>query len=166
MPGRDDGLGKEAEAKVKEWLNRPDEGYSLDRIPDQLSGMIGSANICDFTCFKSPEMYYIESKATWEPRFDFSMISSTQFKGLMTKSTIAHCYGWIVVLFATYKRAFILDIRTINAIIQSGKKSINIDKISKWDFPYAEIETIPNNRKKHLDYTGEIEEYRYKLYSL
>lgn len=30
-------LGKKAEAKVKEWLDRPDEGFCFDRIPDQLS---------------------------------------------------------------------------------------------------------------------------------
>ena len=44
-----DGLGKAAEAKIKQWLDRPDSGYSFDRIPDQLSGMYGSKNICDFT---------------------------------------------------------------------------------------------------------------------
>ena len=36
-----------------------------------MSGLWGSKNICDFTCFVSPYMWYIESKATWEDRFDF-----------------------------------------------------------------------------------------------
>ena len=47
---------------------------------------------------------------------------------------------------------------TFAEIDDSGKKSINIDKIDKWDFNYGEIPTIPNNRKKLLDYSGEIEE--------
>lgn len=104
-------------------------------------------------------MYYLESKCTENSRFDFSMITETQYDGLMAKSKISGCYGWIIILFATYKRAFVLDIATIDSIIASGKKSINIDKISSWNFPYCEIHTIPNNRKHLLDYTGEIEEY-------
>lgn len=153
-----DNLGKSAEKKIKEWLDCPEKGYCFDRLPDQLSGFYGSSNICDFTLFKYPEMYYIESKATYNARFDFSMISENQSQGLLTKSKIDHVNGMIIVLFASYKRAFILDINQIQSIIDSGKKSINIDKIDKWDFKYGEIPTLPNNRKKLLDYSGEIEE--------
>ena len=32
-----DTIGKEAEQKIKEWLDRPTEGYSFDRIPDQMT---------------------------------------------------------------------------------------------------------------------------------
>ena len=56
-----DKLGKDAEAKITEWLDKPEEGYSFDRIYDQMTGFWGSSNICDFICFKSPYMYYIES---------------------------------------------------------------------------------------------------------
>ena len=61
-----DTLGKEAEGKIKIWLDKPEQGYCFDRIPDQMTGFFGSKNICDFTCFKSPYFFYIESKATWE----------------------------------------------------------------------------------------------------
>ena len=159
MPGRDDGLGKDAEKKIQGWLSRPIDGYSFDRIPDQLTGFYGSKNICDFTCYKHPYMYYIESKATWNDRFEFSMLSDTQRKGLLAKSTIDGCHGWVIVLFATYKRAFVIDIREIARMIQSGVKSVNILKIDKWKINYKEIRRIPNNRKKLLDYEGHIEEY-------
>lgn len=33
----DSTIGKKAEAKIEEWLTRPDEGYSFDRIPDQMT---------------------------------------------------------------------------------------------------------------------------------
>ena len=33
----DNGLGKKAEAKIREWLDKPLEGYSFDRIPDQMT---------------------------------------------------------------------------------------------------------------------------------
>ena len=158
MSGSDNGLGKKAESKIREWLDKPEEGYSFDRLPDQMTGFYGSSNICDFICFKSPELYYIESKATWHDRFDFSMITENQHNGLLQKSKIDHVYGLIIVLFASYKRAFILNIKDIDKLKDSGTKSLNITKIDKWEIPYAEISTIPNNRKTYLDYQGSLKD--------
>lgn len=155
-----DGLGKAAEAKIKKWLDRPDDGYSFDRIPDQVSGWYGSSNICDFICFKSPYQVYIESKSTWEDRFDFSLISEVQHDGLLDKSKIQNVFGVVIILFATYKRAFWIDIREISRMeTQLNKHSLNIKKVSKWPIKFNEIETVPNNRQKLLDYTGELEDY-------
>ena len=151
-----DDLGKKAEQKLRQWLDRPQDGYCFDRIPDQLTGFYGSKNICDFTLFKSPNMYYIESKATWADRFDFSMITDYQYENLLKKSMIANVYGVIVVLFAAEQRAFIIDIREIDKVKVSGKKSLNIKKISNWNIQYQEIQTIPS-RKALLDYKGEFE---------
>lgn len=161
MPGADGGLGKKAEGKIQEWLDCPQDGLCFDRIPDQMTGQYGSKNICDFTCFKSPYMYYIESKATWEDRFDFSMITEYQHDNLLLKSEIDKVYGFIAVLFASYKRAFLIDIREIKRLEDAGTKSLNIKKIAKWGCKYAEIKTVPS-RKQLLDYTGDIEEYAKK----
>ena len=90
-------------------------------------GFFGSKNICDFTLFKSPDMYYIESKATWSDRFDFSMITDYQYKSLLQKSRIQNVYGVIIILFAAEQRAFIIDINEIDRPVKSGKKSININ---------------------------------------
>lgn len=148
-------LGKKAEAKIREWLDRPEEGYCFDRIPDQMTGFYGSKNICDFTLFKSPNMYYIESKATWEDRFDFNMLTQTQHDGLLAKSNISNVFGIVIVLFASYKRAFIFDIRHIAKLESEGIKSLNIKKIDKWVIPYQEIQTV-SSRKQLLDYTGDL----------
>lgn len=153
-----DDLGKKAEVKIREWLNRPEDGYCFDRIPDQLSGLYGSRNICDFTLFKSPYMYYIESKATYHDRFDFTLITEYQRDNLLKKSSISHVFGLVIVLFATYQKAFVLNIQDIKRLADSGTKSLNIKKIDSWSIPYAEILTIPS-RKQLLDYTGEIDEY-------
>ena len=154
-----DKLGKKAEEKIKLWLDRPAQGYSLDRIPDQVSGFYGSKNICDFTLFKYPNYFYIESKATWADRFDFSMITEYQLNNLIKKCEIPYVYSYIILLFATHKRAFILPIQEINRLIHSGKKSLNINKLSDWNIKYSEIQTIPNSRKLFLDYCGEIEDH-------
>lgn len=147
-----DGLGKQAEDRIKEWLDRPEEGYCFDRIPDQMNGWLGSCNICDFTLFKAPHFYYIESKATWEDRFEFSRITEYQFKNMLEKSKIAGVKSFVIVLFASYQRAFLLNIIDIDkSIHEDGIKSINIKKIDKWMIPYLEIKTIPS-RKKLLSY--------------
>lgn len=152
-------LGKQAEAKIKQWLNRPDDGYSFDRIPDQMSGFYNSRNVCDFICFKSPYLVYIESKATYKDRFDFVQISDYQMTEMLKKSQIQNVFAVVIILFASDKRAFILNIQDIKYLIDSGQKSINIKKIDKWDFKYSEIQIIPNNRKSLLDYTGELLDY-------
>lgn len=151
-------LGKKAEGKIKEWLNRPEDGYSFDRLYDQLSGYyLTSRNICDFICYKYPYIYYIESKETEADRFYFDMIQPHQHDGLLEKSKIKGCYGLVIVLFTTYKRAFVLKIQDIVELENQGKKSLNIKKIDKWAIPYKEIQTIPS-RKAMLDYTGELED--------
>lgn len=155
-------LGKKAEAKVKEWLDRPSDGYSFDRIPDQMTGFyMVSRNVADFVCYKYPYQYFIESKATTHDRFDFSQLTDTQRNGLRKKADIPGVRGLVIVLFYEYKRAFIIDIKDIADMVDPEtavltKKSININKIDKWGIPYKEIQTIPS-RKELLDYTGELD---------
>ena len=146
---------KKAEAKIKEWLDRPEEGYCIDRIKDQMTGMYGSKNISDFTFFKAQNYYYIESKSTYEDRFNFSMISDYQYDNMLKKSKIANVYGLVIILFVTYQRAFILDINDIDKLQkEKNQHSLNIKKIDKWGINYYEIPTIPS-RKELLDYTGD-----------
>lgn len=152
---RDDTLGKKAESKIQQWLDRPEEGYNIYRIKDQMSGFKGSENPADFVFYKYPYQYWIESKATYEDRFEFSMITDHQYSELMKYSKIHGVYGLVIVLFAAYQRAFIIDIREIDRLIkEEDKHSLNIKKIDKWKIKYKEIRTEPS-RKAMLDYTGD-----------
>ena len=175
----DNDHGKKAEGKIKEWLNRPDDGYDFNRWPDQVSGMYGSSNISDFDLYKYPNKYFIESKCTYNDNIPFSCLTNKQRDGMLLKSQIEGTYGLVIVLFQSYKRAFVFNIQDIAEMIdkeatlfelntrlnkseilsQLRIKSLNIKKIAKWPIPYKEIRTIPNNRKEFLDYEGEIEEY-------
>ena len=156
-----DNLGKQAEQKIKEWLNHPENGYCFDRIPDQMTGYyMVSRNVSDFTCYKYPNFCYIESKETEQDRFSFDQLTDTQRNGLRMKAEIPGVYGLVIVLFATYKRAFIFNIKDIADLVNEDTaelkvKSVNIKKIDKWGIPYIEIETLPS-RKALLDYTGEL----------
>ena len=148
--------GKKAEKKIREWLDRPEDGYCFKRLPDQTSGLVGSTNECDLLLYKYPYMYYIESKSvsseSSKDRFDFSLITEFQHDSLLKVSQIEGVFGYVIVLFVVHQRAFIFDIRDIKKLEDEGVKSLNIKKIDKWGIPYKEIKTIPNKRKELLDY--------------
>lgn len=148
-------LGKKAEQKIRQWLDKPELGYSFDRVPDQLGGFYGGRNICDFTCFKSPYMFYIESKETEHDRFNFSQISDVQYSGLLKKSKIENCFGLVFVLFTSHRRCFILRIEDIDNLVAKGKKSVNVTKVDKWEIPYVEVPTTIS-RKLLPDYSGDL----------
>ena len=98
--------------------------------------------------------------STWKDRFDINMISETQYNGLMEMAPIPGVAAVVIVLFASYQRAFIIDIREIDRYQkESGMKSFNIKQIDQWPFKYSEIQTIPNNRKKLLGYTGDLDDH-------
>lgn len=158
-----DGLGKKAEKKIKEWLDQPEEGYCFDRLKDQMTGFFGSDNICDFTLYKNPHLYYIESKASYQDRVPWDYLTNNQRTKMLEKSQIDGVYSIVIVLFATYKRAFMFQVSDIQKQIDSNKHSVNIKKIDKWTIPYVEIPTVPNTRKELLDYTGDFEELVQKL---
>ena len=154
-----DTLGKQAEAKIEQWLDVPEAGYCFDRLKDQMSGLWGSKNICDFTVLYLLICGILKAKLLGKIDLIFSMITDYQRENLLEKSKIDHVFGVIIVLFASYKRAFMIDINEIQRVSDSGQKSLNIKKIAKWPLKYVEIKTIPNNRKKLLDYEGDINTY-------
>lgn len=145
-------LGKAAEGKIREWLDHPENGHSLDRIPDQMTGFYGSKNICDFVYYRYPNQYYIESKATEADRWDLSQLTDTQFNGLLSKSHIKGCFGVVIVLWASYQETYVFDIRDLAQLVRSGQKSLNIKKRLEWPIPYVKIPCVANTRKHLLDY--------------
>lgn len=146
-----EGFGKKAERKIREWLDRPEEGCCLDRLKDGMSGWRGDCNICDFTFYRSPNFYYLESKATTGDNFAYSRLTDYQYKNMLAKSAIEGVRCYVIVLFVSYKRTFILDIKDIAAEEAADRHSINIKKIDKWNIPYIEVETLLS-KKGLLDY--------------
>ncbi len=145
-------LGKKAEVKVREWLDRPEEGFCFYRIPDQLTGWFGSCNISDFLLYKKPNLYFIESKATYNDNFPFSMITPFQHDEMLKKSEIEGVKSYIIVLFASHQKTFIFDLKDIeNQVKSGGPKSLNIKKIANWKIPYISVNTI-ESKKQLLDY--------------
>lgn len=83
------------------------------------------------------------------------MISQNQHDEMLKNAKVVGVTSLVIVLFASYQRAFLFNIQDIENQIQSGgKKSLNIKKIDKWTIPYVEIKTVPS-RKNLLDYDKE-----------
>lgn len=102
--------------------------------------------------YKKPNFYLIESKATYEDAFPFSMITDYQRREMIRMSKIEGVKSYVVLLYASYQRAFLIDINDIEKQESTGgPKSMNIKKIDKWSIPYVEIPTI-SSRKSLLDY--------------
>ena len=61
----------------------------VDRLPDQMSGNLGSVNPGDFLAYKYPNLYYIECKSCTQPVFDIkSHISESQWLILLRKARL------------------------------------------------------------------------------
>jgi len=110
--------------------------------------------MCDFLLYKYPHFYPLECKSTYADRFDFGMLTEIQHDEMIKAAQVEGIKSYVVVLFASYKRAFLLNILDIEKLEKQGKKSVNIKKLSKWPIPYIEIKTIPS-RKALLDYDFE-----------
>lgn len=72
---------------------------------------------------QKPVHVYIESKETEHDRFDFPCCPTASTQGY-SKVQIQNCFGIVIVLFASHKRAFILNIQDIDAYIKAGKSQL------------------------------------------
>lgn len=82
------------------------------------------------------------------------MLTEKQHDGMLEASKVNGVVSYVVVLFASYQRAFLINIQDIKKMEDQKKKSLNIKKLNKWPIPYIEIKTIPS-RKALLDYDFE-----------
>ena len=82
------------------------------------------------------------------------MLTEYQHDEMLKAAKIKGITSYVVVLFASYQRAFLINILDIEKMEKQNKKSLNIKKASKWPIPYIEIRTIPS-RKQLLDYDFE-----------
>ena len=104
--------GKKFEQAVKESFDKV-EDISVDRIPDQVTKYKGSTNICDFTVYKFPLMFYLECKSVHgntisiysEPKLGkdgklygfYGNIRDNQWDGLLEKSKIFGVRAGVII---------------------------------------------------------------------
>lgn len=132
--------GKQFEQKFREdFLKIP--GVSLDRLYDQVSGMYGVRNICDFIVYHYPNIFYLELKSHIGNTFPLSNLS--QFDKLLTKTGIGGVRVGVIIWFIDHDKIYYVPISTIKKMKDDGKKSVNIKDIDTY-----RIIDIPSNKKR------------------
>ena len=146
--------GKDFEKCIKDSVyNLP--GVSFDRLPDPMAGYSGVRNICDFSMFSAPDMFYLECKSHYGNTLNYqSDITRNQWEGMTEKSLIKRCVAGVCVWFIDHDLTVFVNIKDLNEHRNSGAKSLNItDIIGENSVPHFIIDGV--KKKVMFKYFGE-----------
>lgn len=146
--------GKDFEKVVREAFEIV-PNVSIDRLHDQMTGYVGSSNICDFIVYKKPVEIYIECKSVYGNTLPFSNITDKQWQGLLEKSKIDGVVAGIMCWWIKFDTTLFLPIQTLDIWRnQVGLKSIKYDVWEK-DFDIIKI----NGKKKRVFFDYDMTEF-------
>ena len=142
-------LGKEFEKCIEKSLA---PYTSIDRLFDPVGGYSGIRNICDYTCYKYPNNYYLECKCTYDNTLNFkSAITEDQWQGLLNKSKYYGVLAGFCIWFISYDVTVFVPIQEMERLKQDGKKSLNIKDLTDVLIFF----NIPGAKKRvYFDYNG------------
>lgn len=155
-----DNKGKKFETKFKEDRKKTVPDSSIDRLFDGTAGFKNISNISDFICYKYPNIYYIECKTTKDVSFPLNHL--TQYEKLTEKIGIKGVKIGVLIWYYNYDHVVFIPITTIKEIKETGKKSININKLLVSDYEFIEIPSIKKRTFMDSDYSYLINYYKEK----
>lgn len=122
--------GKDFEKAIRECFeNLPN--VSFDRLPDPMAGYSGVRNICDFSMFHSPDMFYLECKCLYGNTLNYAgAITKNQWDGMYQKSKLYRCVAGVCVWFIDYELTVFVEIQELWKHREAGNKSLNIQDIT------------------------------------
>lgn len=103
----------------------------VNRLPDQMSGNLGSVNPGDFLVYKYPNLYYIECKSCTQSVFDIKAhISEGQWLALLRKEELKlpGVYVGYLLWFTESSKVFWISAENMK-IIYSKKKSFSVSDL-------------------------------------
>lgn len=122
--------GKQFEKQIRSSFEncKYSDSISIDRLPDPMGGYKGIGNICDFTVFDTPHLYYLECKCCYGKSFPISYITKNQWEGLLEKSKIPSVIAGYIIWLIDYDFTFFVYASNLSAYIErTGRKSISAD---------------------------------------
>lgn len=134
--------GKQFEDKFKADFSKL-TGVSLDRLYDTTNGFYGIKNLCDFICYKYPNIFYIECKTSEGNTWNFSNYS--QYEKQLSKVGIPGVRVGVVLWMITHDVVVYLPTATISQMKLDNKKSFNIKDLDKGLY---RIIKIPSEKKR------------------
>lgn len=129
--------GKSFEERLKEDWERTVPGSSIDRIYDTVNGLRGVSNVCDFICFRKPNIFFLEVKSHKGNTFPF--VNLPQYEKLSKKIGIDGVRAGVVIWFYEHDRVIYVPASTIRKMKADGLKSVNIKTIGADGYRYVEI---------------------------
>lgn len=133
-------LGKQFELKFKEDFSKIPES-TIDRIYDVTTGYKSISNVCDFICYKYPNIFYIECKSHKGTSFPF--VNLTQYSKLKDKVGIKGVRAGVILWLYEKDLVLYVPISTISQMMTDGKKSVGIRDLDKYN-----IIKIPSIKKR------------------
>lgn len=103
----------------------------LTRLHDNVNRFKDINNPCDFILYYYPNVFYLELKSTKGKSFPFANIRKNQWDNLSDYAHVKGTYPGFLVWFYEYNETYFLHIRTLEKILKSGKKSINLEECKK-----------------------------------
>lgn len=120
-----DNPGKQFEELTKE--NFEQFGICYDRIHDQVSGLLGSDNVCDFDVYDYPHLFYIECKETKDVKFDMlHNIRQYQWIKLLKKDKYPGVRAGYLIWMTHYHRLFWVTSCKAKYYYEAGHKTLSI----------------------------------------
>lgn len=133
-------LGKQFELKFKEDFSKIPES-TIDRIYDVTTGYKSISNVCDFICYKYPNIFYIECKSHKGASFPF--VNLTQYSKLKDKVGIKGVRAGVILWLYEKDLVLYVPINTISQMMTDDKKSVGIRDLDKYN-----IIKIPSIKKR------------------
>ena len=133
-------LGEQFELKFKEDFSKIPES-TIDRIYDVTTGYKSISNVCDFICYKYPNIFYIECKSHKGASFPF--VNLTQYSKLKDKVGIKGVRAGVILWLYEKDLVLYVPISTISQMMNDGKKSVGIRDLDKYN-----IIKIPSIKKR------------------
>lgn len=118
--------GKDFEKVVREAFEIV-PNVSIDRLHDQMTGYVGSSNICDFIVYKKPVEIYIECKSVYGNTLPFSNITDKQWQGLLEKSKIDGVVAGVMCWWIDKDVTAFIHIQELVEAKRNGYKSIRFE---------------------------------------
>lgn len=109
---------------------------SVDRLPDQFTGLKNSSNISDFIVYKYPSLIFAEVKCCYGNTFNFANLR--QYDKLLAKKDIKGVFPYVIIWFIDHDKVLAFNIKDIELMKKDKLKSINIktyDNYNHIDIP-------------------------------
>lgn len=153
-------LGKKFELQFrKDWSKFVPDSFEY-RLNDQMSGYMGSSNVSDFICFKTPDLFLIECKAHAGNTFPFSAFR--QYEGLLAWKGVSGVHPGVVLWMYDHDLVLWIPVETFEKLKKEEKKSFNVKLVGNEEYESLVLPSKKLRTFMETDYSALVDYYKEK----